>query len=55
MKFKKMGHPPLENTAIERLPMVRITPNQLTACKAADVRSANAFSIWVRGVLDRAS
>ena len=52
---KKMGRPPTENPASEKLPMVRVTPAQLSRYKAAAAQVGQSFSAWVRNALDKAS
>jgi len=49
---KQMGRPKSENPATEKLPMVRVTPEQLNAYKEAAEKSNITFSAWVRDALD---
>jgi len=50
----KAGRPKSENPASERLPVVRVTPEQLKTYKETAEKSDITFSAWVRGVLDKA-
>jgi predicted HicB family RNase H-like nuclease len=53
-ELKRMGRPPVENPATERLPMVRVTPEKLKAYKEAAEKEEISFSAWVRKSLDSA-
>jgi len=53
---KKRGRPvgaKAENPASEKLPMVRVTPEQLKAYRQASEHSQQSFSAWVRNTLDK--
>jgi len=57
-KKKRRGRPKgstAEITASEKLPMVRVTLDQLENYKEAAQLEEIAFSAWVRGVLDKAA
>jgi len=54
-KKKSRGRPLSDNPASERLPVVRITPDQLENYKEAAEQEEMAFSSWVRDKLDRAA
>lgn len=53
-KSKKMGRPPVENPATERLPMVRVTPEKLQSYREKAKQEGKSFSEWVRCALDKA-
>ncbi len=55
MRKRKPGRPKSENPATKKLPMVRVTPDQLENYKEAAEIEGLAFSAWVRTVLDKAA
>jgi len=57
-KNKKRGRPvgtKSNNPRSTQLPVVRVTPNELSAYKAASEHENKTFSAWVRDKLDKAS
>ena len=54
-KKTRMGRPKSDNPATEKLPMIRVTGDQLKAYKAASERQGLTFSAWVRESLDKAT
>ena len=54
-QIRKPGRPKSDNPATEKLPMIRVTPDQLENYKAAAEHEEKAFSAWVRDKLDRAA
>ena len=54
-KKRKPGRPKTDNPASEKLPMIRVTPEQLDNYKAAAEHEELPFSVWVREKLDRAA
>ena len=54
-KKTRMGRPKSDNPATEKLPMIRVTGDQLKAYKTASKLSGMTFSAWVRENLDKAS
>lgn len=52
---RRPGRPKTKNPATERLPVVRVTPNNLNRYKAASESAGATFSAWVRDALDKAA
>ncbi|MGQ7844875.1 hypothetical protein ACUNV4_10380 [Granulosicoccus sp. 3-233] len=53
MQKKKRGRPPTANPATEKLPNVRVTPDQLQSYVAASKVRGESLSAWVKRNLDR--
>ena len=49
------GRPKIDNPASEKLPMIRVTKEQLDNYKNAAEEKQLSFSEWVRKALDKAS
>jgi len=52
---KPKGRPKIDNPADQRLPVVRVTKDQLKAYRCASEASGGNFSAWVRRALDKAA
>lgn len=50
-----MGRPPVENPATEKLPNIRVTPEQLQSYRDAATSKDETLSDWVRRHLNRAA
>lgn len=53
MNIKRRGRPSVENPATERLPMIRLTPEQLKAYKQVAELEGLSFAAWAKTNLDR--
>ena len=54
-KKRPRGRPSLKNPANQRLPMVRITQDQLDSYKSSSTNTNKSLSSWVRDNLDKAA
>lgn len=50
-----MGRPKSEDPSSKKLPMVRVTEDQLNNYRKSSKREGKTFSGWVRDCLDKAS
>ena len=55
MQKKKMGRPPVANPATEKLPNIRLKPEQLQSYRDASDVNDQSLSDWVRTTLDKAA
>lgn len=53
MEKKQRGRPPIKNPASERLPSVRVTPDQLKAYIGAAKSTGKPLAAWVKESLDK--